>query len=116
MLTYVIVLVQKGLIQEDGMEIIPEDSSVLLRCPRAFGITQKYFTYDGWLAVANVVEALRKYPIYYRNQCTSPSMIRKIPFSVTAAWCCFTSSTYANLKQAPKQFSIVHASCMCVHR
>ena len=68
-----IVLARKGLIQEDGVEILPEkitasclDEQVHLEC------CKKYFTSDGWLAVQNVVEAIKKNPAYYCGRCTSP--------------------------------------------
>ena len=66
-----IVLARKGLIQEDGVEIMPEkitasclDEQVHLES------CKKYFTHDGWLAVQNVVEAVKKNPTFYCGRCT----------------------------------------------
>ena len=48
---------------------------------------KKYFTQDGWLAVQNVVEAVRKSPTYYCGRCTFPidDETEDSVFSVTAA-------------------------------
>ena len=73
-------LSQRGLIQEDGVEVLPErvtacclDENVNLQ------LCRKYFTSDGWLAVQNVVEAIKKDPVWYCGRCTHP-------INVTGYW------------------------------
>lgn len=56
------------------MKVVPErgnysmllDKNVNLQCCR------KYFTSDGWLAVQNLVEAIKKDPVWYCGRCTNP--------------------------------------------
>ena len=67
-----IALTRKGLIKEDGVEVLPErvtacciDENVDIQSCR------KYFTSDGWLAVQNVVEAIKKDPMWYCGRCTN---------------------------------------------
>ena len=90
-----IVLARKGLIQEDAWcgnnarKITASclDEQVHLES------CKKYFTHDGWLAVQNVVEAVKKNPTFYCGKCTcSINDDEEIPYSVTAAWCGFTLS------------------------
>ena len=66
-------LSQKGLIQEDSVEVLPErvtasclDENVDIQSCR------KYFTTDGWLAIENVVEAMKQDPVWYFGRCTRP--------------------------------------------
>ena len=68
-----IVLVRKGLIQEDGVEILPECiTASCLDDQVHLDPCKKYFTQDGWMAVHNVVEAIKKNPAYYCGSCTRP--------------------------------------------
>ena len=79
-----IVLARKGLIQEEGVEILPEKIPVSCLDDQVhLESCKKYFTQDGWLAVQNVVEAVGKSPTYYCGRCTLMKL--KILFSVTAA-------------------------------
>lgn len=107
-----IVLARKGLIQEDGVEILPEripvsclDDQVHLES------CKKYFTHDGWLAVQNVVEAVRKSPTYYCGRCTCP--INDETEDSVQCDSCLTWFHYkcVNLKQAPKQKTWFCRSC-----
>ena len=68
-----IALSQRGLIQDDGVEVLPE--RVIAWCLGEninLQSCRKYFTSDRWLAVQNVVEAIKKDPVWYCGRCTNP--------------------------------------------
>ena len=68
-----IVLARKGLIQEDGVEILPEGiTASCLDDQVHLDSCKKYFTQDGRLALQNVVKAIQKNPAYYCGSCTHP--------------------------------------------
>ena len=104
-------LSQRGLIQEDGVEVLPErvtacclDENVNLQSCR------KYFTSVGWLAVQNVVEAIKKDPVWYCRRCTHPindGEENSIQCGSCLIWYHFEC---INLKNAPKNATgfVVH--------
>ena len=68
-----IVLARKGLIQEDGIEVLPERVTAgCLDDQVHLDSCKKYFTEDGWLAVQNVVKTIKKNPVYYCGSCAQP--------------------------------------------
>ena len=105
-------LSRRGLIQEDGVEVLPErvtacclDENVNLQSCR------KYFTSDGWLAVQNVVEAVKKDPVWYCGRCTHPindGEENSIQCGRCLIWYHFEC---INLKNAPKKHHWFCRSC-----
>jgi len=99
-----VVLSRKGLIKEDAVEILPEripvsclDDQVHLQS------CKKYFTNDGWLAVENVVEAVKRNPLYYCGRCTSQiddDQENSIQCDSCLMWFHYKC---ANIRQAPKR-------------
>lgn len=61
------------LIEEEKVETRPEcvpaaciDENVCLKS------VKKYFTLDGWAAVNNVVDVIKRHPVWYCGQCSLP--------------------------------------------
>ena len=99
-----IVLARKGLIQEDGVEILPERiTASCLDDQVHLDSCKKYFTQDGWLAVQNVLRAIQKNPAYYCGSCTRPiddDEEDSIQCDSCLVWYHFKC---VNLKQKPKR-------------
>ena len=78
-----IVLARKGLIQEDGVEILPERiTASCLDDQVHLDSCKKYFTQDGWLAVQNVLKAIQNILlITVVAALTQLMMMKKIPYN-----------------------------------
>ena len=61
---------ENTLIQEDGVEILLEHiTGSCLDYQVHLDSCKKCFTQDGWLAVQNVAETIKKNPAYYCGSC-----------------------------------------------
>ena len=91
------------MIDEDQVEVRPEkisasclDENVCLESCR------KYFSEDAWMAVVNLMDTIRKKPVWYCGRCTNP--ISDESESSVVCDCCLSWYHFKclNLKQSPK--------------
>ena len=90
------------IIEEDEVEVRPEkitasclDENVCLDS------TRKYYSQDAWLAVEDVVEALRGNPVYYCGRCTCPIKDETQSSIICDGCLCWFHFQCLNLKQPP---------------
>ena len=92
------------IIDECHAEVRPEKvSSSCLDENVCIETCRKYFSHDGWTSVLNVIEAIRKNPVYYCGRCTTP--IADDKHSSLARDSCLTWFHFQclNLKVPPRQ-------------
>ena len=91
------------IIDECHVEVRPEKvSSSCLDENVCIETCRKYFSHYGWTSVLNVIEAIRKNPVYYCGRCTTP--IADDKHSSLACDSCLTWFHFQclNLKVPPK--------------
>ena len=78
------------IIEEDEVEVRPEKITVsCLDENVCLDSTRKYYSQDAWLAVEDVVEALRGNPVNYCGRCTCPIKDETQSFIVCDGYLCW---------------------------